>query len=108
MQLYKNRAKNLIKNEDKKQIKLDNKQQIFPLYRVQLSSFAVQVNADKFLKSLDNNQYDLLIKQINKYYIVYSVANSLSEAEQQQRYYKESYQVSAIVFQLDNKSKPAL
>jgi len=100
--------KNLIENEDKKQIKLDNKQQIFPLYRVQLSSFAVQVNADKFLKSLDNNQYDLLIKQINKYYIVYSVANSLSEAEQQQRYYKESYQVSAIVFQLDNKSKPAL
>jgi len=82
-------------------------QPILSTYRVQLSSFTVTDNADAFVKSLAGTNYPLLIKQIGKYFVVYSNANSLSEAEHQQQYYKDSYQISAIVFALDNKSDPA-
>ncbi|MCJ8318836.1 MAG: type IVB secretion system protein IcmH/DotU [Colwellia sp.] len=101
-----NKNEGLIVNE--LQPDLDNQQPISALYRVQLSSFSVQENAKKFALSLDSNRYELLIKQIGVYYVVYSSASSLSVAEQQKQYYKETYQTSAIVFQLDNISNSVL
>ncbi len=85
-----------------------NQQETLASYRVQLSSFSVQENANRFVKSLENNRYDLFTKRIGEYSIVYSAANSLSEAEQQKQYYNDTYQFSAIVFQLDNMSTSVL
>jgi len=77
-------------------------------YRVQLNSFSARVNAELFLKGIESNPYDLLIKSIGEYYIVYSIANSEFSAEQQKQYYQQKYQISAIIFQLDNISKRVL
>jgi type VI secretion system protein ImpK len=77
-------------------------------YRVQLNSFSARVNAELFLKGIESNPYDLLIKSIGEYYIVYSIANSEFSAEQQKQYYQQKHQISAIIFQLDNISKRVL
>jgi type VI secretion system protein ImpK len=77
-------------------------------YRVQLNSFSARVNAELFLKGIESNPYDLFIKSIGEYFIVYSIANSEFSAEQQKKYYQQKHQISAIVFKLDNMSKRVL
>jgi type VI secretion system protein ImpK len=77
-------------------------------YRVQLNSFSARANAEIFLKGIENNPYELFIKSIGEYYIVYSIATSELSAEQQKQYYQHKHQISAIIFQLDNISKRVL
>jgi len=86
----------------------DKSKQVSAQYRVQLNSFSAQSNAENFLNKIENNLYDLSIKNVGKYYIVYSLANSASAAEQQQQYYQTQYQLSTIVFQLNNMSERVL
>jgi len=95
-------------NAENQQSELDKSSQISALYRVQLNSFSARVNAKNFLKKINNNAYDLSIKQVGKYYIVYSLASSELAAEQQQHYYQKTYQLSTIVFSLDNMSEHVL
>jgi len=91
-----------------KQVELDKPGNVSLLYRVQLNSFSARINAEKFLNKIDNSPYDLSIKQIGKYYIVYSLADSALAAEQQQHYYQTTYQLATIVFLLDNMSERVL
>ncbi|NQZ24350.1 MAG: DotU family type IV/VI secretion system protein [Colwellia sp.] len=99
---------NITVTDNHQQTELDKSGQISALYRVQLNSFSARSNAENFLSKIDNNLYDLSIKPIGKYYIVYSLANSELAAEQQQHYYQTTYQLSAIIFQLNNMSKRVL
>jgi len=95
-------------SDNHQQSVLDKSEQVSALYRVQLNSFSDRANAENFLNKINNNLYDLLIKQVGKYYIVYSLANSEVAAQQQQYYYQTTYQLSTIVFQLNNMSKRVL
>ncbi|MCJ8295626.1 MAG: type IVB secretion system protein IcmH/DotU [Colwellia sp.] len=94
--------------DTEKQTEFDGAGKVSLLYRVQLNSFSVRINAENFLNKIDNNPYELSIKHIGKYYIVYSIADSALASEQQQHYYQKTYQLSTIVFQLDNMSKGVL
>jgi len=94
--------------DNRKESKLGNSGEVAVLYRVQLNTFSARVNAENFLHKMDNNLYDLSIKHIGKYYIVYSIANSELAAEQQQFYYQSTYQLSTTVFQLKKMSKHVL
>lgn len=93
---------------DKKQINLHKSGEVSAFYRVQLNSFSARINAESFMNKIDNNPYDLSIKNIGKYYIVYSIADSRSAADQQQNYYQTTYQLTPIIFKLDNMSKSVL
>jgi len=99
---------NVTVTDNHQQSEVDKSGEISALYRVQLNSFSARTNAENFLNKIDNNLYDLSIKQLGKYYIVYSLANSELAAEQQQYYYQTTYQISAIVFELNNMSKRVL
>jgi type VI secretion system protein ImpK len=87
---------------------LDKSVKVSALYRVQLNSFSARNNAETFLREIGNTPYELSIKQVGTYYIVYSLADSELLAEQQQHYYQQTYELSTIIFQLDHMSKSVL
>jgi len=95
-------------NAETQQSELDKSTQTASLYRVQLNSFSARINAENFLKKINHNAYDLSIKQVGKYYIVYSLAHSALAAKQQQDYYQITYQLSTIVFQVNDMSERVL
>jgi type VI secretion system protein ImpK len=69
-------------------------------YRVQLASFSTQLNAEKYKKKLESSQYQLAVKSFDGYFIVFSLANSLLDAKQQQKYFKAQYQLTTLVNKL--------
>jgi type VI secretion system protein ImpK len=100
--------KNIVTTGHQKHTNIELSESGVASYRVQLNSFSARVNAEIFLKGMESNPYDLFIKSIGEYYIVYSIANSEFSAEQQKQYYQQKHQISTIIFQLDNLSKRVL
>lgn len=100
--------KNIVTTGHQKHTNSDLSESGVASYRVQLNTFSARVNAELFLKGIESNPYDLFIKSIGEYYIVYSIANSEFSAEQQKQYYQQKHQISTIIFQLDNISKRVL
>lgn len=74
----------------------DIKQSQSDKFRVQLASFSSQANANKYLIKLVGSNYSLSIMPIGSYFIVYSTAQTLSNAKAQQKYFKDNYQISTI------------
>lgn len=70
-------------------------------FRVQLASFSSQTNANKYLNKLSSSSYALSIMQIGAYYIVYSSAQTLSQAKMQKKYFKDTYQISAVTVEIE-------
>lgn len=97
--------KNIVTTGHQEHTNTDISELVVASYRVQLNSFSVRVNAELFLERIESNPYDLFIKSIGEYYIVYSMANSEFSAEQQKQYYQQKLHLSTIIFQLDNMSK---
>jgi len=71
-------------------------------FRVQLASFSSQNNAKKYLNKLINNNYTLSIMPIGRYFIVYSTAQTISDAEVQKKYFKDTYQISAVSVEIED------
>ena len=70
-------------------------------FRVQLASFSSKANANKYLNKLSNSNYALSIMPIGAYYIVYASAQTLSQAKEQQKYFKDTYQISAVRIEIE-------
>jgi len=66
-------------------------------YRVQLATFSVEKNANKYLSSLVNSQYKVSIKSLGSYFILYTSSKTLIKAKQQQQYFSDNYQLSAVI-----------
>lgn len=75
-------------------------------YRVQINTFSSQLNAENFIGRINNSRYELRVKPLGHYFIVYSVANTLQDAEQQKQYYQDQFQWHTIIFEQDNVSTP--
>lgn len=69
-------------------------------YRVQLASFSQQKNAELYLAKLNESAYLLAVKYFDGYFIIFSLAQSITEAAKQQGYFKAQYQISALVNKL--------
>lgn len=69
-------------------------------YRVQLASFSQQKNAKQYLEKLKDSEYSVAVKPFDGYFIVFSLAQSITEAKAQQRYFKVQYQLSTLVNKL--------
>jgi len=69
-------------------------------YRVQLASFSQQSNAEQYLEKLKESKYSLAVKYFDGYFIIFSLAQSITEAKTQQSYFKTQYQLSALVNKL--------
>ena len=70
-------------------------------FRVQLASFSSKANANKYLNKLSNSNYALSIMPIGAYYIVYASAQTLSQAKDQQKYFKDTYRISAVIVEIE-------
>lgn len=70
-------------------------------YRVQLASFSRSSNAQSYLATLNASPYPLAIMELTGYFIVFTSADSLLQAEKQRDYFKENYQLTAIINQVD-------
>jgi len=113
---YRNEGKQISENTKtehlEKEVKNESyvieQEQYAPRYRVQLNSFSSQANAEGFINKIAAGKFDLSVKGLGKYFIVYSLANTLADAEQQKKYYRDTFQLSTIVFELDNTSNTAL
>ncbi|MEI6893166.1 MAG: type IVB secretion system protein IcmH/DotU [Colwellia sp.] len=69
-------------------------------YRVQVASFSQQENAQLYLAKLHNSDYALAVQYFDGYFIVFSLAQSMTEAKKQQGYFKTQYQLSVLVNKL--------
>jgi len=74
-------------------------------YRVQLATFSVEKNANKYLASLVNSQYKVSIKSLGSYFILYTSSETLIKAKQQQQYFNDIYQLSAVINLISSGSK---
>lgn len=66
-------------------------------YRVQLASFSRESNAQNYINQLKGSHYSLTIMELTNYFIVFSSAENFTQAEVQRDYFKENYQLTAII-----------
>jgi type VI secretion system protein ImpK len=66
-------------------------------YRVQLATFTNKNNAINYLAKMQNQVHTLSMAPLAQYFIVYSVANTQSEAIRQQNFFQNEFKLSATV-----------
>ena len=71
------------------------------IYCVQLQSFSSEQNARNYIRQFGQSRYALFIRQSGDYHIVFSQADSLEQAVQQENYYKNTHQLSVNVYEWD-------